>query len=98
MRVVWLRRAIADLQAVHDFIANDNPPAALATTSKIATAVTLLTDQPSLGRAGRVPRTRELVIPDTPYVVPYAMIANEIRILAVLHGARRWPTSFERQE
>jgi toxin ParE1/3/4 len=97
MEIVWLRRAVADLGSIQDFIESDNPSAARATASRIAAAVTLLMDQPSLGRAGRVPRTRELVVPATPYIVAYAMIADRILILAVLHGARRWPTSFAQE-
>ena len=43
------------------------------------------------GRPGRVPGTRELVIPRTPYVAAYALTRDCIRILRVLHGAQMWP-------
>jgi plasmid stabilization system protein ParE len=37
------------------------------------------------------------VISKTPFIVAYAVIGNDIvRVLAVRHGARRWPTSFNR--
>ena len=42
-------------------------------------------------RPGRVAGTRELVITGTPYVAAYAVTAETIRILRVLHGAQRWP-------
>ena len=54
----------------------------------------LLPDNPHMGRAGRVPGTRELVIPQTPYIVPYRVQGEVIQILRVYHGARRWPDSF----
>jgi toxin ParE1/3/4 len=53
----------------------------------------LLPDNPEMGRPGRVPGTRELVIPSTPFIVPYRLDGNTIQILRVFHGARRWPES-----
>jgi plasmid stabilization system protein ParE len=47
-----------------------------------------------MGRPGRVPGIRELVIPTTPYIVPYRVQREAIQILRVYHGARRWPDSF----
>jgi toxin ParE1/3/4 len=38
-----------------------------------------------------VPRTRELVVARTPFVVSYRIAGREIQVLAVLHGARAWP-------
>jgi plasmid stabilization system protein ParE len=40
-----------------------------------------------LGRPGRVPGTRELIIPDTPFIAAYAIEKARIVILAVYHGA-----------
>lgn len=57
----------------------------------IAQAVLRLVEFPESGRPGRVPGTRELVIPRTPYVVAYALTGDRIRILRVLHGAQMWP-------
>jgi toxin ParE1/3/4 len=42
-----------------------------------------------------VPETRELVILGTAYVASYRIVGDEIQVLAVLHGARRWPDSFQ---
>jgi toxin ParE1/3/4 len=49
---------------------------------------------PRLGRPGRVEGTRELVVPNTPYIVAYAIIEDRVAILSVLHSARRWPDRF----
>jgi toxin ParE1/3/4 len=43
-----------------------------------------------LGNSG----TRELVISRTPYIVAYTVLADEIVILDVQHGAQEWPGSF----
>jgi toxin ParE1/3/4 len=54
----------------------------------------VLPDNPRMGRPGRVPGTRELVIGQTPYIVPYRLQRGVIQILRVFHGARRWPQNF----
>jgi toxin ParE1/3/4 len=47
--------------------------------------------QPHMGRPGRVPGTRELVVSDLPYVIPYRVRGHTIQILRVFHTARKWP-------
>jgi len=47
---------------------------------------------PERGRTGRVPGTRELVVPRTPFVIPYRVMGREVHVLAVLHGKRAWPS------
>src|SRR5688572_15463158 len=49
-------------------------------------AVELLATQPSMGRPGRVLSTRELVVPDTPFVIPYRVRDNRLELIAVFHG------------
>jgi toxin ParE1/3/4 len=46
---------------------------------------------PNIGRPGRVPGTRELVVSGTPFVTVYRVESNVLWVLRVLHGARRWP-------
>ena len=91
MRTRWTRPALADLEGIGDFVAHDNPNAADRIVMRIVEAVEILRDHPHLGRAGRIAGTRELVIPETPYIVPYRVVDDEVQILAVLHAARRWP-------
>lgn len=86
----WLKRALANLDAEAAFIARDNPAAARVVEA-IATTVELLAKHPALGRPGRVEGTRELVVPDTPYLVPYRVRGQAVEILRVFHGARKWP-------
>jgi toxin ParE1/3/4 len=42
-----------------------------------------------MGRRGRGMETRELVIPRTPFIVPYG-----IHVLRIFHAARQWPETF----
>jgi toxin ParE1/3/4 len=91
LRVRWLRRALVDLDEAEAYIALDNPSAASGIVEKIVRAVTLLKDNPGIGRAGRVPGTKELVVPDTPYIVPYRVKDDTIQVLRVYHASRKWP-------
>lgn len=91
MRVRWLRLALLDLDDVEAYIARDNPVAAAELVLKIVRAVSLLREQQGLGRAGRVSGTKELVVPGTPYIVPYRVKDGTIEVLRVYHAARRWP-------
>lgn len=85
-------RALRNLREEFDYIAQDDPQAASRVVAKVEAAVALLAEQPALGRTGRVPGTRELVIPETPYVVPYRVRGQRVEILRVFHARRRWPT------
>jgi toxin ParE1/3/4 len=95
MIVEWSLQAIADLESLRVYIAEDDKAAAQRIALHIIRNVEdLLSDNPSIGRAGRVPGTRELVVPRTPYVVPYRVRNNRIQVLRVYHGARKWPDRF----
>ena len=88
MRVKWLRTVLANLNAEAEYIARDNPAAAYRVVDAVTTAVDRLAEYPALGRAGRVLGTRELVISDTPYIIPYRVRAGAVEILRVFHAAR----------
>jgi plasmid stabilization system protein ParE len=44
---------------------------------------TLLPNSSEMGRSGRIPGTRELAIPKTPFIVPYRLVGNAIRVLRI---------------
>jgi len=95
MKIAWSPEAIEDLVSLRAYIAEDNPAAARRTVQHLVESIEqLLPDNPRIGRAGRVPGTRELVIPRSPYIVPYRLQRTTIQILRVYHAARRWPDSF----
>jgi toxin ParE1/3/4 len=88
MRIIWSRKAISNLIEIREYIAQDKPEAARLLAERILRSVERLAKHPHLGHAGREPETRELVVTDTPYVVPYRIHRGRLAILAVLHGAR----------
>lgn len=91
LKLRWTLRAIDRLEAIGTVIAQDDPAAAERVVQRIAARVVDLTRMPFLGRTGRCRDTRELVVPDTPYIVGYRVAGGEVIILSILHGAQRWP-------
>ncbi len=91
MKVVWSRRAVGNLAALRDYIAEDSPRSAVSVAHRILDAVELLTAQPHIGRPGRITGTRELVVAGTPYVIPYWVRNGTLELLAVFHGRQKWP-------
>ena len=91
MKVVWSPRAVRHLAAIRDFIAEDNPSSAADVAGKIVDAVELLATHPELGRRGRSPGTRELVVAGTAFVIPYRIRRGRVELIAVFHGRQKWP-------
>ncbi len=89
MEIIWRRAALNDLEAIRQFIAQDNPGAAARVKAAIRSAVERLAEYPGLGRAGRVEGTRELPVGNLPYIVAYRIAARQVRILSVIHAARQ---------
>jgi toxin ParE1/3/4 len=74
-----------------EYIAGDKPAAANSVARRIWAAAQMLAEQPGIGRPGRVPGTRELVVGGLPYILPYVEKGDSVFILRVLHTSMRWP-------
>jgi toxin ParE1/3/4 len=94
MRVRWTQLAVHDLDAAYDYIAQSNRGAAQHIVERLEAAAAALTHHPEIGREGRVPGTRELVVTGTPFIVAYRVAASAVEILAVMPGAHMWPDRF----
>ncbi len=93
--IEWSEQALRQLDQARDFIALSNSEEIAARIGmQIFTSVEQLDAFPTLGRTGRVRGTRELVVPNTPFVVAYEIQKARVYILAVYHGAQRWPEAF----
>lgn len=96
MDVKWLNKALQNLNDEAAYIAEDNPQAARMVVQRIVDAVNSLADNPAQGRAGRIHGTRELIVPDTRYIIPYRVRPGlgRIEILRVFHTSRRIPNQW----
>ena len=92
MRLRWTPLAERDLDEIARYVGQDSPAAAAHVVLElIDQAETLLAKYPSIGRAGRVLGTRELVVGDPPYIIAYRVRDQDLEILRVLHTSRAWP-------
>ena len=89
----WTRRALMRLDQVGSYIEKEDPQAAARVIARLVSSVDLLTEQPAMGRVGRIKGTRELVFADIPYIIPYRVQPTTIEILTVMHAAQKWPDS-----
>jgi toxin ParE1/3/4 len=94
LEVVWLRTALRNLDEEATYIAQDNPQAAQQVVTRISHAIELLANRPGLGRPGRVPGTRELLVAKTRYLIPYRVRGRRIEILRVFHTSRKPPSQW----
>jgi toxin ParE1/3/4 len=93
--IEWTEQATRQLDQTHDYVALSNSEeVADRIVQQVVSSVQQLATFPMSGRAGRVPGTRELVIPNTPFIAAYTIEKARIVILAVYHGAQRWPETF----
>lgn len=88
MQVAFAAAAKRDLEAIVDYIAQDNPVAAAKVFDAVSAVAARLADFPEMGHAGRLPDTRELVVAGLPYVIVYHVARDVVTIIAVFHGAR----------
>ena len=96
MEIKWLRKALSNLTQEADYITKTDPGAAKNVVESITSAIDLLANNPALGHPGRSPGTRELIVSDTRYIVPYRVNARlkRIEILRVFHSSRKLPESW----
>jgi toxin ParE1/3/4 len=90
VKVAWSPQAELDRLSIFQFIAADNPTAALRIDGLFAEMARRLSKVPNLGRPGIVAGTRE-TIPHPHYRLVYEVDNGTIWILALVHTARQWP-------
>ena len=89
MTLVWTRRAIADVQSIKLFIAQDSPHAAQLVTQGLISAVDRLALFPQSGQI--VPEVADSLIREViqgSYRIVYRLTPQELHIITVHHAAR----------
>jgi plasmid stabilization system protein ParE len=90
LQVLRKPRYWESLQAIEDYIAHDNPAAAIDMWLSIDDQVSNLADPNFPRRPGRLPGTLELVAHPN-YVVILEQTLEAVTVLEVLHSAMRYP-------
>ena len=89
--IEWLPLASTNRFEQLDYIAEDNPLAAITQDEQIEHQVDMLMQQPQMGRPGRKKGTRELVISRTPFIVVYRVKGTRIEVIRLLHSSQQYP-------
>lgn len=89
--IAWSHKADTDAEAIFDHIAQDDFQTTSDIITRIIAAANRLEQFPLIGRPGRAPGTRELILPRLPYKVIYRHNNTGVTILRILHTARLWP-------
>ena len=87
MPIKWAKSALRSVDEIAGYIAKDNPTRAISFVMELQDAVSKLQVHPGMGRAGRVPGTRELVLHKN-YIAIYRVRGDDVEILRLHHAAR----------
>lgn len=90
MKVVWTATAVARLEAIQDYIATDDPDAALRFIDELLEVGETLSDSPRRGRAvPELPASGLREVVHRRYRIIYRVAKARIEILTVFEGHRR---------
>lgn len=94
-RAVFAPAAEADLEAIHDYIATDNPAVAARLVARLEELAARLAETPGMGRtrAGLLSDLRSFPIGN--YLLFYRPSKDGVEIVRVLNGARDVPALFK---
>ena len=93
MDIRWSPAAADDFERITWYVKENLPSRAPSIVDRLYATIQRLRKFPHLGRQGRVPGTRELVVTRFPYVVIYDVSDDAISVVRVLHAAQEWPPS-----
>ncbi len=90
-KLKWTRRASRRLESIFDYIAQDIPQVAAKASGRLYSITQYLVDYPAMGRVGRINGTRELPLPDMPYIIAYRVTETSVDVITIFHTSQRWP-------
>ena len=83
--VRFSRKALADLAAIHAWLADRNPAAAARVVTAIEASAAFLADNPRLGRREVRGLGRILIVPRWHYVISYRIEGETVEIRYIFH-------------
>jgi addiction module RelE/StbE family toxin len=90
VKIVYTRKALAQIDEIYNYIEARNPAAALKVKARIKRSIDRLTYRPYLARPSDRPGVRVLTVTRYPYIVLYSVdeATQQVRILRVRHTAQ----------
>lgn len=93
MKVHWTDLAVKHLADIDEYIARTSPPYALRMVDRLTRRSQQIGSFLESGRV--VPRKNDQNLREVfegPYRIVYRIKADQIDVVAVIHGSRKWPT------
>jgi len=90
MIINWSLNAKEDYKNALHYLMENNLLAAAEIADKIEGSIKLLSQNPFMRRKSDLKNTRELVIPQTNYIVIYRVEAEDVEILQIYHVKQHW--------
>ena len=87
MAIKWTHTALRSVDEIAQYITQNNPTRATSFVLELKDAVTKLQAHPGMGRSGRVPGSRELILHKN-YIAIYRVRGDDVEILRLHHVAR----------
>jgi addiction module RelE/StbE family toxin len=94
MQIVWLPRAVENLEEIRLYIAEERPASAERVAQKIKQAVAMLEDHPQIGKPSLLNGFRELQVAGLPFVIPYKVMGDKLIVVRVFHNKQK-PVEWE---
>jgi toxin ParE1/3/4 len=86
MQLVFSRNAEADIENVGDYIAKDNPSAAIAFVQRLLDRCSQIAQFPGIGRRRSDLKSAYRSVTEGQYVILYIASSDKVEIVRVLHG------------
>ena len=90
LRLAWREQALDDLDAIIDYIRQNNFRSAERMQDLFEACAERLTDHPYMYRAGRIRGTREAVVHPN-YILVYRVGSDAVEIVNVVHSRQQYP-------
>ena len=88
MKLRYTRPALADLNSILDYIAEQSPRSAKGVQARVKAVAELLLVYPAVGARTDDPVIRRMPVTPYPYLVFYEVRDDEVIVHAIRHGAR----------
>ena len=95
MKLHVLLRARRDLDAIYEFVEQDDLRTAKQVANMLLAALRLITTTPMVGIPLKGQNVREWSVSNLPYVIPYRIKGETIEILRVYHTRRKRPANWQ---
>lgn len=88
MKSYLSQAATEDLAEIFKYLSVHNPVAARNVIAKIRSHIQNIEVFPDIGRTGNITGTREYILPNLPYMIPYRVMRDEVEIIRIYHMSR----------